>query len=224
MWRRQIRWRILCAGGVFAVKCASMNNKFETILEYWFGAFPDAYHADPAKIPMWFQNGAQYDSEIFTRFGADYFAACQGELDHWAESPRGRLALIILLDQFSRHIHRGNAEAFAQDEKAQALCLDGIARGDDQNLHPVERAFFYLPLEHAENLERQNYCVAAYEGLAQDVPAEHRQMFDSMLDYARRHHYVIERFGRFPELNAILGRESSEEEKAFIEAGEYSFL
>ncbi len=201
-----------------------MNNRFEAILEFWFGTFPDAWHADPAKKPMWFKNGRQYDSEIFTRFGVDYFAACNGELDYWAESPRGRLALIILLDQFSRHIHRGTAQAFAQDEKAQTFCLDGIARGDDLNLHPVERSFFYLPLEHAENLQRQQYSVAAFEGLVQDVPEPHRAMFESMLDYARRHHYVIEKFGHFPELNAILGRESSAEELAFIEQGEYRFL
>ena len=201
-----------------------MNNRFETILEYWFGCFPDAYSVDPDKTAMWFKDGASYDGEIFTRFGQDYFAACHDELDHWAESPRGRLALIILLDQFSRHIHRGTAEAFAQDLKAQALCLDGIARGDDQNLHPVERTFFYLPLEHAEDIERQNFSIAAFEGLMNDVPETNRKMYQMNLEYARRHHHVIERFGRFPELNAILGRESTSEEALFIEQGEYSFL
>lgn len=201
-----------------------MNNRYESILEFWFGTFADAWSADPAKTAMWFRDGADYDAEIFTRFGADYFAACNGERDHWADSPRGRLALIIVLDQFSRHIHRGRAEAFAQDEKAQRLCMDGIAAGDDQVLHPVERSFFYLPLEHAENLERQNYAVAAFEGLVKDVPPERRHHFASSLEYARRHRYVIERFGRFPELNTILGRESSEEEKAFLQEGKYRFL
>jgi uncharacterized protein (DUF924 family) len=201
-----------------------MNNRFETILEFWFGAFADAYSADPAKLPMWFKHGSRYDGEIFTRFGADYMAACDGELDHWADSPRGRLALIIMLDQFSRHIHRGTAECFAQDLTSQELCLDGIARSDDQNLHPVERSFFYLPLEHAENIDRQTLCVQAYEGLVADVPPEHRDVFEMNLEYARNHHYVIERFGRFPELNEILGRESSTEELEFIASGEYSFL
>lgn len=201
-----------------------MNNRFETILEFWFGVFPDAYTADPVKLPMWFKDGASYDGEIFTQFGQDYFAACEGELDHWAESPRGRLALIILLDQFSRHIHRGTAQAFAQDATTQTLCLDGIARGDDQDLHPVERSFFYLPLEHAEDVERQKLSVAAYEGLVADVPAAHRQIFEMNLEYAKQHQYVIDRFGRFPELNAILGRESTAEELEFIQQGEHAFL
>lgn len=201
-----------------------MNNRFESILEFWFGVFPDAYSADPVKLPMWFREGEKYDGEIFTVFGQDYFAACDGRLDHWAESPRGRLSLIILLDQFSRHIHRGSAEAFDQDKKAQQLCVDGIARGDDQDMHPMERSFFYLPLEHAEDLDRQALSVQAFEGLVMDVPEASRGPFEVTLEYARRHHYVIERFGRFPELNEILGRESTAEELAFIEQGEYNFL
>jgi len=138
--------------------------------------------------------------------------------------PRGRLALIILLDQFSRHIHRSTAGSFAQDERAQEICLDGISAGDDQQLHPVERSFFYLPLEHAENLDRQNLSVEAYSRLAEDVPAPHRPMFASSLEYAKKHQFVIGLFGRFPELNEILGRESTEEEKEFVKLDEYSFL
>jgi len=138
--------------------------------------------------------------------------------------PRGRLALVILLDQFSRHIHRRTAESFAQDERAQEICLDGISAGDDQQLHPVERSFFYLPLEHAENLDRQNLSVEAFTRLAEDVPGPHRQLFEGALEYAKKHHFVINLFGRFPELNEIFGRESSEEEKEFMKPGEYSFL
>ena len=152
-----------------------MIDRIEKILEFWFGAFPNAWTGDDSKQDMWFKNGAAYDSEIFSTFGADYFRAVDGELDSWADSPRGRLALIILLDQFSRHIHRGGADAFAQDEKAQQLCLDGIGAGDDQNLHPVERSFFYMPLEHAEDIERQNLGVEAFKQLIQDVPEQYRQ-------------------------------------------------
>ena len=201
-----------------------MIDRIEKILEFWFGTFPNAWTADASKQDMWFKNGADYDTEIFSRFGSDYFRAVDGEFNSWAESPRGRLALIILLDQFSRHIHRGGAEAFAQDEKAQQLCIEGISAGDDQNLHPVERSFFYLPLEHAEDLERQNLAIEAYSQLIQDVPEQYRQPLEVALEWAQKHHYVIERFGRFPELNEILGRESTEEEIAFIKEGEYSFL
>ncbi|MBT8129208.1 MAG: DUF924 domain-containing protein [Gammaproteobacteria bacterium] len=201
-----------------------MIDRIEKILEFWFGTFPNAWTADKSKQDMWFGNGAAYDADIFSTFGADYFRAVDGELDSWAESPRGRLALIILLDQFSRHIHRGGAEAFAQDQKAQQLCIEGISAGDDQSLHPVERSFFYLPLEHAEDLERQNLAIEAYSQLIQDVPEQYRQPLEVALEWAQKHHYVIERFGRFPELNEILGRESTDEEIAFIKEDEYSFL
>ena len=201
-----------------------MIDTIEKILEFWFGTFPDAYSSDPSRVKMWFRDGSSYDQEIFVTFGSIYQRAVDGELDHWQEMPRGRLALIILLDQFSRHIHRGYAEAFAQDDKAQEICIDGIASGDDLKLHRVERSFFYLPLEHAENIERQNLCVDAFISLLDDVPEPHRQPFEMSLEYAKKHHYVIEQFGRFPELNEILGRESTPEELAFIESGEYTFL
>jgi uncharacterized protein (DUF924 family) len=201
-----------------------MIDRIEKILEFWFGTFPNAWTIDESRYDMWFKNGAAYDSQIFSQFGSDYFRAVDGELDSWSESPRGRLALIILLDQFSRHIHRGTAEAFAQDEKAQQLCVEGIGAGDDLNLHPCERAFFYLPLEHAEDLERQILSIEAFKQLVQDVPEGYRQPFEDALAWAQKHHYVIEKFGRFPELNEMLGRESTQEELAFMQEGQYSFL
>ena len=201
-----------------------MTNRIEDILQFWFGAFPTPYTADVTKADMWFKNGSAYDSEIFIKFGVDYEKAISGELDHWVDSWRGRLALIILLDQFSRHIHRGTAESFVQDEKAQALCVDGIGAGDDSKCHAIERSFFYLPLEHAEDLEKQNLSVRAYEQLVCDVPEEYRKPFEITLSFAKSHHFVIEKFGRFPELNEILGRESAKEEQAFIESGKYSFM
>ncbi len=201
-----------------------MIDRIEKILEFWFGTFPDAWTGDESKQDMWFWNGTAYDSVIFSAFGTDYFRAVEDELDSWSDSPRGRLALIILLDQFSRHIHRGTAESFAQDEKSQMLCIEGISAGDDLNLHPVERSFFYLPLEHAEDIERQNLGVEAFKQLIQDVPEPYRKAFEPSLEWAEKHRYVIEQFGRFPELNEILGRESTAEEIAFIEEGEYSFL
>jgi uncharacterized protein (DUF924 family) len=201
-----------------------MNANIEKVLEYWFGTFPDPYSSDPTRVNMWFRDGSNYDQEIFITFGAMYQDAISGELDHWQEMPRGRLALIILLDQFSRHIHREQLESFMQDEKAQEICLDGIGSGDDINLHPVERSFFYLPLEHAEEIDRQNLCIEAFSRLIEDVPESHRKPFEMSLEWAKKHHYVIDRFGRFPELNEILGRESTQEELQFLESGEYSFL
>ena len=201
-----------------------MSDRIEDILHFWFGSFPTPYTSDDSKFDMWFKNGAAYDSDIFIRFGVDYDKAINGELDHWLHSYRGRMALIILLDQFSRHIHRGTAAAFAQDEKAQAICIDGIGAGDDARLHAVERSFFYLPLEHAEDIEKQQLSLRAYSQLVKDVPEEHRKSYELNLKFAQDHHHVIERFGRFPELNEILGRRSSEEELAFIASGEHAFL
>jgi len=201
-----------------------MNANIEKILEFWFGTFPTPYTSDSTRVNMWFRDGSKYDQEIFLTFGSIYQSAVNGELDHWQETPRGRLALIILLDQFSRHIHRDDAEAFAQDIKAQQICLDGIGAGDDLKLHRIERSFFYLPLEHSEDVERQSYSVEAFTRLVEDVPEDYRKPFEMSLDYAKRHHYVIERFGRFPELNETLGRDSTQDELVFIESGEYSFL
>ena len=201
-----------------------MSNRIEDILQFWFGAFPTAYTADASKSDMWFKHGAAYDTEIFINFAVDYERAINGELDYWLDSYRGRLALIILLDQFPRHIHRGTAQAFAQDEKAQLLCIDGIAAGDDSKCHPIERSFFYLPLQHAEDIDKQDLSVKAYTQLVQDVPEEYRKPFQVTLSFARSHHFVIEKFGRFPELNEMLGRESTKEEQEFIASGKYSFL
>ena len=201
-----------------------MTNRIEDILHYWFGAFPTPYSADNSKADMWFGNGAAYDAEIFISFGADYERAISGELDHWIDSWRGRLALIILLDQFSRHIHRGTAQAFAQDETAQALVIDGIGAGDDSRCHAVERSFFYMPLMHAEDIDKQELAIRAYEQLVKDVPEKYRKAFEANLEFARAHHHVIEQFGRFPELNEILGREATKEERDFLATGKYQFL
>ncbi|MCW8830489.1 MAG: DUF924 domain-containing protein [Gammaproteobacteria bacterium] len=203
---------------------AGMNEGIEKILEYWFGGFPNAYSADPSRFKMWFEEGHKYDQEIFIQFGAVYQRAVEGGLEHWLDMPRGRLAVIILLDQFSRHIHRGSPEAFAQDTKAQAICLEGIGAGDDLKLHPVERSFFYLPLEHAEDIDKQKYSVQAYNQLLADVPEPHQAPYRELLEWAMKHHYVIESFGRFPELNEILGRENTAEELEFIENKEFAFL
>ncbi len=201
-----------------------MTDRIEDILHFWFGVFPTPYTADATKSDMWFKNGAAYDSEIFINFAVDYDKAINGELDHWIDSYRGRLALIILLDQFSRHIHRGTAQAFAQDAKAQALCIDGLGAGDDAKCHAVERSFFYLPLEHAEDIEKQELSVRAFTQLVRDVPEQYQKPFESGLSFAKSHHYVIEKFGRFPELNEILDRESTAEEIEFTASGKYSFL
>ena len=133
-------------------------------------------------------------------------------------SPRGPPGLILLLDQLPRNLHRGTPAAFAQDDKARALCLKGLSFGTDRGLSPLARVFFYLPLEHAESREQQARSVALFEALADEQATDPaRTTFEGFADFARRHQVIVDRFGRFPHRNAILGRASTEEEAAFLQ-------
>ncbi len=196
----------------------------DILLDFWFGPLtgPEAFNRD--RYDLWFQNGRAYDETIRDRFGDLWRRAEAGALDDWAETPQGRLALILLLDQAPRHIHRGTAAAFAQDRRAQALTLEGMARGHDRELWPIQRLFFYLPLEHAEDLALQEQSVAAFSQLRDEAPTALKEDCEGFLDYARRHREVIARFGRFPDLNVILGRDSTPEELAFLKEPGSSFL
>ncbi|NVB42349.1 DUF924 domain-containing protein [Pseudenhygromyxa sp. WMMC2535] len=195
----------------------------EDILSFWF---PD----DRARAnALWWGKDPALDAEIRARFGQTRARAKAGELDHWARSPRGRLAVIIVLDQFSRNLFRGDPETHAADEHALTLALEGIAAGDDRALRPIERLFMYMPLEHAEALEHQERCVQLVRALADEVAAEpgvdtpRRDRFASYVDFAIRHRDIVARFGRFPHRNALLGRESTPEELAFLEQPNSSF-
>ncbi|KRF01916.1 hypothetical protein ASG87_10445 [Frateuria sp. Soil773] len=179
----------------------------QDVLDFWF--------ADDSAV-RWFVRDAEFDAQIRERFGATLEAAARGELDRWAATPRGWLALLIVLDQFSRNIHRNDARAWAQDPKAQALALAGIERGDDERLAPLERIFAYLPLEHAEDLSLQQRSVALFRALASHVPARERGQYDNFLDYAQRHCEVITRYGRFPHRNAALGRADTADEREYL--------
>ncbi|HLV59924.1 MAG TPA: DUF924 family protein [Fredinandcohnia sp.] len=192
-------------------------ERAEEILQFWFGELDEGgWDFDPARYDLWFGKSPETDRVVTERFGEDARAAAEGRLDPWAETPRGRLALVLLLDQFPRHIHRGKPEAWAQDPKAQRIVLEGLARGHDQALRPIERSFFYLPLEHAEDAALQARSVALYRALAEAAPEAVRARYASFLDYAIRHQVIIDRFGRFPHRNAILGRQSTPEEEAFL--------
>jgi uncharacterized protein (DUF924 family) len=192
-------------------------NKIEDVLDFWFGACGADGSLDPVKRKMWFGDGRNYDAGIREQFGALHERAARGELDgEWAATPRGRLGLIVVLDQFSRHIHRDTPAAFARDSAAQQLALDGLRVNVDRELIPAQRCFFYLPLEHAEDMELQRLCVRCFDGLARAVAPEWRKDYDSFLDYAQRHRDIIERFRRFPHRNAVLGRASTAAEKQFL--------
>ena len=188
----------------------------DTILNYWFGAPGSSREIAERQSKLWFGKLPEKDREVSERFTATFYAAITGSLDDWANTPRGRLALVIVLDQFPHHIHRDTPEAFAQDAKALALSLAALATGEDKSLALIERVFLYLPLEHAESLAMQDLSVAQYQQLVDEVDDAERALFANFLDYAHKHRDVVLRFGRFPHRNAILERPSSAEEIAFL--------
>lgn len=199
---------------------------WQRVLDYWFGDVPRADGGptdggdDSAPKRFWFQQNDAIDAEVRRLFADDLIRGCAGELDSWAGSPHGRLALVIVLDQLSRNIHRDSGEAYASDARAQELCLEGVRRGDDEELSLRERWFFYMPLMHAEDLALQDRGIELFERLAADAPARYRQIHDDVVDYARRHRAVIARFGRFPHRNEELGRTSTEAENEHLARGE----
>ena len=196
----------------------------EQVLDFWFGACGADGSLDPAKQKMWFGDGRKYDAEIRDRFGALHERASRGELEtEWAATPRGSIALIVVLDQFSRHIHRDTPAAFAQDPAAQRIVLSATDLDTDRQLIPAQRAFFYLPLEHAEDIELQRLGVRCFDGLARTVAPAWRKEYDSFHDYAQRHRDIIARFGRFPHRNRILGRPSTPAEIKFLKQPGSSF-
>lgn len=192
------------------------------VLDFWFGQVDGSDAVDEAHRQRWFVKDPQFDREIDACFGHLLESARDGLLG-WEVVPRGRLALILLLDQFSRNIFRGTAESFAYDPAALALCLEGLARRDDQQCGLFERAFFYLPLEHAENLAHQERSVELFRNLLDTAAGPLRPTFASFFDYAVRHRDIIARFGRFPHRNVLLGRDSTAEEREFLTRPDSSF-
>ena len=153
---------------IFSFCFANQQNdsRINEILTYWFGELqtPDDYPEDQSKI--WFGGDIDVDQKIRNRFEHLVLAAANHELDEWKQTPKGRLALILLVDQFPRNIYRGTSNAFAFDRLAQGLTLEGLDLKEDQELFPIERAFFYLPLEHAENLKLQELSITKFNELA----------------------------------------------------------
>jgi uncharacterized protein (DUF924 family) len=187
----------------------------EAVLEFWFGRPGDPGYG--GHRDEWFRRSDAFDAEIGDRFGALHARAAAGQLDDWIETPRGALALVILLDQFSRNLRRGSAAAFANDAKALELAKAAIDRGHDRAVEPVQRHFFYLPFEHSENLAEQERGVTLIEAM----PLHDRKT--EAVQYALRHRDVIARFSRFPHRNGVLGRQSTDEERAFLAEHEEGF-
>ena len=190
-------------------------HDFNTILDFWFGAPDSAERGRPRKC--WFTKDPVFDAQISSRFLSLHEAACRGELAAWERGPLSALSLVVTLDQFPRNMFRGAARSFAADPLALSVARRTIANGFDVLLRPVERAFVYLPFEHAENIAAQRRSLALFDGLA------HSPENASTIDYARRHYEIIARFGRFPHRNDVLGRVSTAEEIEFLGQAGSSF-
>ncbi len=206
-----------------------MNLEYEqrqrVILNYWFGELKEDEAPSGEYYKMWFSKSIEVDDFIRTNFEDDLKYAVEGKLKSWEDSSQGTLALIILLDQFPRNMYRGNERAFAQDSLALGVCLRGVQKGFDKKLYSVERLFFYMPLEHSEDLELQKKSVEYFtilEKLFISSPSL-ASMVSEFRDYAERHYVIIERFGRFPHRNEILGRKSTPEEIEFLKQPGSSF-
>jgi uncharacterized protein (DUF924 family) len=191
-------------------------EEFEEVLRFWFPRHLSDDHAVMVRqFEWWFRGGA--DATIAERFAFLPERATRGELGRWVHRPRSRLALIIVLDQFSRSLYRGTARAFAQDPQALALTLEGIEIGHYAALEtPWEKTFFFLPLGHSEDLTHLEVAVKLAGELVQQAPAELRRILEHSAAQARGHRDVIARFGRHPHRNAVLGRASTPAELDYL--------
>ena len=177
---------------------------FDAILSFWFGELSPA---------QWWKVDPALDAALRERFASLHQAAHLGELWEWRRQPRGRLAELIVLDQFPRNMYRGTPRAFASDAMALALAQEAVAGAYDAALTPVERAFMYMPYQHSESRLVQKESVRLFKalGLAEQI------------DFALQHKAIVDRFGRFPHRNAILGRQSTAEELEFLKQPGSSF-
>jgi len=186
----------------------------DTILCYWFGELDEAGLCAGKRNTLWFASNPAIDRAIGERFGSLVARALAGELEEWAAQDRGLIALVLLLDQFTRNVHRDTPGAFAGDARALALAQGAVESGRYRRLPAIHQVFLYLPLEHCEDLDVQEECVTLFEGLAAITGSAEIADFAR---YATAHRDVIARFGRFPHRNVILGRDSTPEELEYLE-------
>lgn len=192
-------------------------SAWQPLLDWWFGSAASASEVAAQRSGLWFGYRAEQDAEARERFGELCAQAMAGGLQDWRGQAEGWLALILLLDQLPRMIHRGTPQAFAGDAQAQALVRQGLELGLEQQLPAIRQVFVYLVLEHAEELAAQNHAVERFQQLLQQCAPSEQKLFADYLDYAERHRQVIQRFGRFPHRNEVLGRSSSADELAFLQ-------
>ena len=192
------------------------QRRIEAILSFWFKEQQLSAPQIDRRMDIWFGEDPVFDHEIEKEFVNDIEAASDGKLDHWSVEPLGRLALIILIDQFRRNIYRNTAEAFSKDQLALKLCVEGAMQKKDQGLTAIQRVFFYMPLQHAESRKVQAKSLELYNRLAEAVSTTERETFLTVAQFAELHKDIIDRFGRFPHRNELLNRENTAEEAEYL--------
>jgi uncharacterized protein (DUF924 family) len=197
--------------------------RIDAILAFWFKEHALSAPQIDGRMDTWFGKNPVFDEEIESEFSADVENASNGDLNHWGHKPRGRLALILLLDQFRRNIYRNTADAFAKDKAALKLCVEGAMEKKDQGLLPIERAFFYMPLQHAESLKVQKKSCELYKKLAESVSQTYTETFETIAQFAELHHDIVDQFGRFPHRNKMLKRKNSAEEDEYLSGDSPTF-
>jgi len=190
--------------------------RIDVILTFWFMDKDLSAPQIDGRMDMWFGEDAVFDQQIVNEFADDVESASSGDLEHWAHTGRGRLALILLLDQFRRNIYRNTKDAFAKDKQALTLCVEGAMEKKDHGLSPIQRVFFYMPLQHAESRRVQKKSREIYKRLAESVSTTYMETFDTILQFAELHADIVERFGRFPHRNKLLKRPNTPEEDEYL--------
>jgi uncharacterized protein (DUF924 family) len=197
------------------------NADIDRILDFWFSTEKlDSPQID-SRMERWFSIDPEQDQAIRDEFGGLIEQALRGELDSWAETIEGRLALILLLDQFSRNVFRGTARAFAGDKRALKHCVEASMSNQYKTLSPIQRVFFFMPLQHAESIGVQEKSLRIYQTLAESVSGTMKETFLTFAQFAELHRDVVAQFGRFPDRNPILGRANTPAEDAYL-AGDAS--
>ena len=190
--------------------------RIDAILAFWFMERTLSAPQIDSRMDSWFGEDHVFDHEVLTEFSDDVERASEGQLDHWAHEPRGRLALILLLDQFRRNVYRNTADAFAKDRAALKLCVEGAMEKMDKELSPIQRVFFYMPLQHAESRSVQKKSRDVYGRLCGTVSPTHKATFETIFHFAELHADIVEQFGRFPHRNKVMERENTTEENEYL--------
>jgi len=193
-----------------------MTDRVHVLLEQWFGNAGTADLPTSERTNLWFGDNDSVKKELVQSFHNEFEEAKKGGLNAWYATARGRLALILILDQFPRYLYPHTAEAFAYDARAHVICEEGLQSKMDQSLTLIERVFFYMPLVHSENAQSQEQSIRLYQELVTLSMAETTQIYQLFLAYAYAHFRVIKEFGRFPQRNTVLNRVSTAAEMAFL--------